>query len=70
MARKPKSVYQRIEDQKQKINEVEAMLTTLNEELQILELERDDLEMRQLLVAAREKGLNIEQALAKLNSAK
>jgi len=66
MARKPKSIYERISDKITQIKEAEIKLQTLNEELQTLELEKDDLEMHQLLTAARAKGLNIEQALAKI----
>lgn len=61
-----KSVYERIEDQKAKIKETEELLVTLNEELQTLNLEKDDLEMRQLLEAMKSKGLTIDEALLKL----
>lgn len=63
-----KSVYERIEDKKQTIRETEELLATLNEELQTLNLEKDDLEMRQLLEAMKSKGLNINEALAKFES--
>lgn len=65
MARKLKSVYERIEEKEQNIREAEEVLATLNDELQTLNLEKDDLEMRQLLEAMKLKGLNINEALAK-----
>ena len=66
MARKPKSVYERITEKKQEILHVQEKLQSLTNELLELEAEQDDLEMHQLLTAARAKGLNIEQALAKI----
>ena len=57
MARKSKSVYERIEEKLQDIKQAEELLATLNEELQTLNLEKDDLEMRQLLEAMKSKGL-------------
>ena len=68
MARKLKSVYERIEYKLQDIKQAEELLVTLNEELQVLNLEKDDLEMRQLLEAMKSKGLNINEALAKFES--
>ena len=67
MARKPKSIYERITEKKQEIQLAEEKLQNLTNELLELEAERDDLEMHQLLTAARAKGLNIEQALAKIS---
>ena len=49
MARKSKSVYERIEEKLQSIKEAEELLVQLNNELQELYNEKDDLEMRQLL---------------------
>lgn len=68
MARKMKSVYERIEEKLQDIKDTEALLATQNEELQTLYLEKDDLEMRQLLEMMKSKGLTIDQALAKFES--
>lgn len=68
MARKMKSVYERIEEKLQDIKETEKLLATQNEELQTLYLEKDDLEMRQLLEMMKSKGLTIDQALAKFES--
>ena len=67
MARKPKNIYERITEKKQEIQLAEEKLQNLTNELLKLESERDDLEMHQLLTAARAKGLNIEQALAKIS---
>ena len=61
-----KTVYERIEDQKNKIKETEELLVTLNEELQTLFTERDELEMRQLFEMMRSKGLTIDEALSKI----
>ena len=66
MARKSKSVYERIEDKLQNIKREEELLAQLNIELQELYAEKDDLEMRQLLEAMKEKGLTINEALAKM----
>ena len=63
-----KSVYERIEDKLQGIKEAEELLANLNEELQTLYVEKDDLEMRQLLEMMKSKGLTIDQALAKFES--
>ena len=67
MARKPKNIYERITEKKQEIQLAEEKLQNLTNELLKLESERDELEMHQLLTAARAKGLNIEQALAKIS---
>ena len=63
-----KSVYERIEEKIQDIKNTEALLVLQNEELQTLYLEKDDLEMRQLLEMMKSKGLTIDQALAKFES--
>ena len=63
-----KSVYERIEEKLQNIKETEELLATQREELQTLYLEKDDLEMRQLLEMMKSKGLTIDQALAKFES--
>ena len=63
-----KSVYERIEEKIQDIKNTEELLATQNEELQTLYLEKDDLEMRQLLEMMKSKGLTIDQALAKFES--
>ena len=65
MAKKLKSVYERIEEKLQDIKKTEELLALQNEELQTLYLEKDDLEMRQLLEMMKSKGLTIDQALAK-----
>ena len=65
MAKKLKSVYERIEEKLQDIQETEKILATQKDELQTLYLEKDDLEMRQLLEMMKSKGLTINQALAK-----
>ena len=69
MARKStKSVYERIEEKKQNINEVEEMLAQLNTELQELYTERDNLQMSQLFEAMKTKGLDIDEALKLLQT--
>lgn len=57
-----KSVYERIEEKLQDIKNTEALLALQNEELQTLYLEKDDLEMRQLLEMMKSKGLTIDEA--------
>ena len=68
MARKSKSVYERIDEKLQEKKEAEELLAKINEELQELNLEKDALEMKLLLEAMKSKGFNIEEALAKLQS--
>lgn len=61
-----KNVYERIEEQQNKILETEELLKTLNEELELLYKEKDDLEMRQLLQQMKDSNLDIETALNRL----
>ena len=61
-----KNVYERIEEQQNKILETEKLLEELNEELQLLYKEKDDLEMRQLLQQMKDCNLDIETALNRL----
>lgn len=72
MARKPKSVsvYERIEDKLLEINNAELALTKLNEELQVLYVERDELQMRQLLQQMKDSNLDIQTALDLLTKSK
>ena len=63
MARKPKDVYSRIEDKKSQIKEAEDRLLILNEELKALNKERDDLEMKQMFEAARERNLDVRAVI-------
>lgn len=70
MARKSKSVYERIEDKKLSIKETEELLVTLNNELQELCAEKDELEMKKLLEAMKSKGLTIDEALSKIGEEK
>ena len=68
MARKPKSVYERIEEKEQEILETKELLQRLNEELVVLNNEKDDLEMHQLFELMRAKGLSINEAVELLHS--
>lgn len=68
MARKPKSVYERIEEKQQEILEAQELLATLNNDLCELNKEKDDLEMHQLLDLMKSKGLNINEAIALFQS--
>lgn len=61
MARKGKSVYERIEDKRQEILALEENLTQAKAQLVELESEKDDLEMRQTWAAIREKGLSFDE---------
>ena len=63
MARKPKDVYSRIIEKKAQIKEAEDRLQTLNEELKNLNKERDDLEMKQMFEAARERNVDVQQVI-------
>lgn len=67
MARKGKSVYERIEEKRVEIKEAEEVLKRLNEELQVLFKEKDELEMRQLLEQMKANNLDISQAINLLN---
>ena len=70
MARKSKSVYERIADKKEEILNAEEVLAQLKENLQVLYSEKDDLEMRLLLEKMKAKGLNIDEALTAIDSKK
>ena len=63
MARKPKSVYERITEKEQEILETKELLERLNDELSVLNEEKDDLEMHQLFELMRSKGLSINEAV-------
>lgn len=67
MARKQKSIYERIKDKKQEILKAEEVLNKLNNELQDLFAEKDKFEMKQLLDHIKAKNLNLEQAIDLLN---
>lgn len=67
MARKQKSVYERIKDKKQEVLKAEEVLNKLNNELQDLFAEKDKFEMKQLLDHIKAKNLNLEQAIDLLN---
>ena len=60
MARKSKSVYERIEETLSEINSTEQLLAELKSQLQNLYDEKDDLEMRQTWAAIKNNGLGIE----------
>lgn len=60
MARKGKSVYERIEEVKSEIQLTEQHLSELKTQLQSLYDEKDDLEMRQTWAAIKSNGLNLE----------
>lgn len=64
MARKSKSVYERITEKEQEILEAQELLARLNNDLCELNKEKDDLEMHQLLDIMKAKGLNINEAVA------
>lgn len=60
MARKSKSVYERIEETKLEITSTEQILINLKSQLEVLLAEKDDLEMRQTWAAIKSNGLTIE----------
>ena len=61
MARKSKSVYERIAETKDDITRLEQELVQAKTHLNELLQEKDDLEMRQAWAAIKEKGLGIEE---------
>ena len=63
MARKPNDVYSRITEKKVQIKETEDRLQALNEELKALNKERDDIEMKQMFEAARERNVDVQQVI-------
>lgn len=63
-----KNIYERINDQIDKIHETEELLTRLNEGLKELYSERDKIEMEQLLIAMRNNNLTINKAMELLQS--
>ena len=60
MARKSKSVYERIEETRSEISLKEQELVQLKSLLEELLQEKDDLEMRQAWAAIKDSGLTIE----------
>ena len=72
MARKSKivSVYERINQKKNEIQQEENVLAKLNNELKELYKEQDNEEMLRMLEAIRSNGLDIETALTKLTNKK
>ena len=50
MARKPKSVYEWINEKENKIRQTEELLDKLNEELQALYFEKEELETKNFLM--------------------
>lgn len=60
MARKSKSVYERIEETLSNITSTEQQLAELKSQLQNLYDERDDLEMRETWAAIKNNGLSME----------
>ena len=67
MARKGKSVYERIEDKMEDIKSAEEVLKNLNDELQILLKEKDELEMRKLFEHMKANNLTLNKAMDLLN---
>jgi biotin-(acetyl-CoA carboxylase) ligase len=67
MARRGKSVYERIEDKREEIKSAEEVLRNLHEELKVLLQEKDELEMKQLLEQMKANNLDISQAINLLN---
>ena len=61
MARKQKSVYERIEETEANISSLEQELAQTKAHLVDLLNEKDDLEMRQTWSILKEKGLNFEE---------
>lgn len=61
MARKQKSVYERIKETEANIASLEQELAQTKEHLVNLLNEKDDLEMRQTWSILKEKGLNFEE---------
>lgn len=60
--RRSRSVYERIDDVKNKIAAREEELAQLKMNLRTLEAERDDLEMHQLFSLIKNNGISFEQA--------
>lgn len=67
MARKSKSVYSRIEETKNEIQQTEKVLQELNDELQTLFKEKDDLEMKKLFEHMKSNNLTLDKAMELLN---
>ena len=63
-----KDVYQRIEDTKEKIKLTEERLAQFKDDLRILNLEKDDLEMKKLFAQMKTQGLDINVALQMLQN--
>lgn len=60
MARKPKSVYERIENTLSEITSTEQILINLKSQLEVLYAEKDDLEMRQAWAIIKNSRITIK----------
>lgn len=63
MARKTKDVYSRINEKLSKIDALQKQLTIENNELNELYKEKDDLEMRMIFDAVKERNLSAEEVI-------
>ena len=67
MARKPKSVYERIEITQKKINSLELELKKQKTNLITLNKEKDELEMNQMFALARENNMSLDDVIKAIN---
>lgn len=70
MARKSKSVYERIEDKNLEIERAEEALRELKEELKMLHVERENQEMNLLYEQMKASGLDFNKTIELLSKPK
>lgn len=67
MARKPKSVYERIAEVESKIKSHENAIAQLNEELAVLNTEKDNIEMQKIFEHSKQINMSYEDVIKALN---
>lgn len=67
MARKPKDIYERINDKKKQINTLNEKLNIAESELNALEKERESYEMKLIFETAKENNYTVQQVISMLS---
>ena len=68
--RRGKTVYERIESKKEEIRLTQERLAQLNQQLQDLNKEKDNFEMKQLFETMKNNGISLEDAIKTLTKKK
>ena len=67
MARKPKDIYERINDKKKQINTLNEKFNIAESELNALEKERESYEMKLIFETAKENNYTVQQVISMLS---